>query len=92
MAVPRAESKRAQKAVLRTKTVRVPVIVRRRPRFAEFCLVRALKEIRERNQIVPAGSVGTVVDVVRGGAGYIVEFTLPNSVVVSARPSELTAA
>jgi len=71
------------------------ISIKRRPCFAEFTRVKALKEIREGTDIAPAGSVGTIVDIVRGVrgvVGYIVEFTSPRHVVVSVRPSEIAAA
>jgi hypothetical protein len=59
------------------------------PRFKEHSLVRALREIREGADSVPAGATGTIVHVIGGGVGYQVEFTEPKHLVISARPSEL---
>jgi hypothetical protein len=59
------------------------------PRFKEYSLVRALREIREGAHSVPAGAIGTIVHVIRGGVGYQVEFTEPKHLAISARPSEL---
>jgi hypothetical protein len=61
-------------------------------RFAEFSRVKALVEIREGDDVAPAGSVGTVVDVIGGGAGFVVEFTSPKHVVVLVQPSEIANA
>jgi len=62
------------------------------PRFKEHSLVRALREIREGGDSVPAGATGTVVHVIGGGIGYQVEFTAPKHLVISALPSELIRA
>jgi len=59
------------------------------PLFKEYSLVKARREIREGAHSVPAGAIGTIVDVVRGGEGYQVEFTEPKHLVISARPTEL---
>lgn len=55
----------------------------------EFSLVRAVKEIREGDKSVPAGTIGTVVDVLLGGIGYQVEFTEPKHLVISATRFEI---
>lgn len=60
--------------------------------FKEYSLVKARREIREGAHSVPAGATGTIVHVIRGGAGYQVEFTAPKHLVISALPSELIRA
>ncbi len=62
------------------------------PRFKEHTLVRALREIREGTDSIPAGATGTIVHVLGGGVGYQVEFTAPKHLVISARPSDLVRA
>ncbi len=59
------------------------------PLFKEYSLVKARRDIHEGAHSVPAGAIGTIVHVVRGGVGYQVEFTAPKHLVISARPSEL---
>jgi len=62
------------------------------PPFPEHARVRAVTEIREGDQLVPAGASGTVVHVFKDGAGYDVEFTAPVHVVISALRRELAPA
>lgn len=58
----------------------------------EFSSVRALAEIREGRDVIPVGATGTVVDVVKGGAGYFVEFTKPVHAVVAVRKDQMSIA
>ncbi len=58
----------------------------------ELSLVRAVREIREGDETVPAGATGTIVHVIKGGIGYDVEFTAPKHVVISAGPDEIAPA
>ncbi|WP_292532950.1 hypothetical protein [Methylocystis sp.] len=62
------------------------------PPFAEHCRVKAVCDIHESGEIIPAGSTGTIVHVICDGLGYEVEFTSPKLVVVSAVRSELDLA
>jgi hypothetical protein len=57
--------------------------------FQEHSLVRAAKEIRDGDKIVPRGSSGTIVHIIEGGVGFDVEFTSPEHVIISAHRSEL---
>jgi hypothetical protein len=54
--------------------------------------VRAVREIHEGDETVPAGATGTIVHVIKGGVGYDVEFTAPKHVVISAGRDELAPA
>jgi hypothetical protein len=92
VAVAKFQTGYVESPASRPKTKAWRLRARVRPRFAEFSRVKALKAIHEHDQVAPAGSIGTVVEVVRGGEGYIVEFTSPSHVVVAARPNELAAA
>jgi hypothetical protein len=58
----------------------------------EHSRVRAVRDIREGSESVPAGATGTIVHIVKGGIGYDVEFTSPKHVVISANRSELALA
>lgn len=58
----------------------------------EHACVRAVKDIREGDKVVPAGATGTVVHVIKGGVGYDVEFKSPKHVIISAARSELAPA
>lgn len=62
------------------------------PALPEHARVRAVKDIHEGDESVPAGATGTVVHVIKGGVGYDVEFTSPKHVIISALPSELAPA
>jgi hypothetical protein len=59
--------------------------------FVEHAMVVAVRDIVDNGECVPVGATGTVVQVVRGGIGYAVEFTSPRHVVVSAAREELAA-
>ncbi len=60
--------------------------------LAEHSRVRAVREIHEGDETVPAGATGTIVHVIKGGVGYDVEFTAPKHVVISAGRDELAPA
>jgi len=60
--------------------------------FPEHARVRAVTEIHEGDEIVPAGATGTIVHVIEGGIGYDVELTSPKHIVLSASRSELEPA
>ena len=62
------------------------------PAISEHARVRAVKDIHEGDESVPAGATGTVVHVIKGGVGYDVEFTSPKHVIISASRSELAPA
>jgi hypothetical protein len=62
------------------------------PALPEHARVRAVKDIHEGDESVPAGATGTVLHVIKGGVGYDVEFTYPKHVIISALPSELAPA
>lgn len=62
------------------------------PLLPEHSRVRALRDIRDGDESIPAGATGTIVHVVKDGVGYDVEFTSPKHVVISATRSELTPA
>jgi hypothetical protein len=59
--------------------------------LAEHSMVRAVREIHEGDETVPAGATGTIVHVIKGGVGYDVEFTAPKHVVISAGRDELAS-
>jgi hypothetical protein len=60
--------------------------------LAEHSRVMAVREIHEGDELVPAGSTGTIIHVIKGGVGYDVEFTSPKHVVISAGRDELAPA
>lgn len=60
--------------------------------FPEHARVRAVTEIHEGDEYVPAGATGTIVHIIAGGIGYDVEFTSPKRIVLSASRSELEPA
>jgi Domain of unknown function (DUF4926) len=62
------------------------------PLLPEHSRVRALRDIRDGDESIPAGAVGTIVHVIKDGVGYDVEFTSPKHVVISATRSELAPA
>jgi hypothetical protein len=55
----------------------------------EFTCVRSLTEIREGDEVVPAGAEGAVVNILGDGRGYAVEFVTPVHAVVTARRNQL---
>lgn len=60
--------------------------------LAEHSRVVAVREITEDMTIIPAGAVGTVINIIRGGVGYDVEFTTPIHAIVAAERAELKPA
>lgn len=58
-------------------------------RLKELCLVEAVRDICEDGFVVPKGSTGTVVGIIKEGFGYYVEFTEPMHVITLAARSEL---
>jgi hypothetical protein len=60
--------------------------------LAEHSRVKAVREIHEGDETVPAGATGTIVHVIKGGVGYDVEFTVPRHIVISAARDELAPA
>jgi hypothetical protein len=61
------------------------------PLLPEHSRVRALCDIRDGGESIPAGATGTIVHVIKD-VGYDVEFTSPKHVVISATSSELCPA
>jgi hypothetical protein len=55
----------------------------------EHSRVRSTVNIHDAEETVPLGAEGTIINVIRGGIGYIVEFTKPAHKIVSARRDEL---
>jgi hypothetical protein len=62
------------------------------PLLPEHSRVRALRDIRDGDESIPAGATGTIVHVIKDGVGYDVEFTSPKHVVISAACSEVAPA
>ncbi|MDT2022834.1 hypothetical protein [Methylocella sp. CPCC 101449] len=59
------------------------------PLFAVVRLKVEKTEFGGSDRIIPAGSLGTVVDLYEGKDGYIIEFTAPFQAVADALESEL---
>ena len=57
--------------------------------LTEHSRVRALRDIHDGGESIPAGATGTIVHVIKSGVGYDVEFISPKHVVISAARSEL---
>jgi len=60
--------------------------------FREHQVVRARRPLRQGSAVVPAGSLGTVVDVYRDGAAYEIEFSVEPGLVITAEREALEAA
>lgn len=55
----------------------------------EHSRVKALHDIRDGEELILAGSIGTIVHVMKNGLGYEVEFTEPKHAVVGAGRRDL---
>lgn len=60
--------------------------------FREHQLVRARRPLRQGSAVVPAGTIGTVVDVYGDGRAYEVEFSVEPGLVITAEREALEAA
>jgi len=59
------------------------------PDIPEYACVRAVKEIRDDEVVIPVGATGTVVCIIKNNFGYEVEFTEPIHVVVGVYRDEI---
>ena len=83
----------ARKAKLKTwRRSKAAVVISEPVVLLEHTRVKALREIEEHGERVPAGATGTIVHVIKGGVGYDVEFTAPKHVIISAARDELAVA
>jgi hypothetical protein len=79
------EKTRWLKRVTRGLIYRVP----KRSALREHACVRAVKVIREGDEVIPCGATGAIVYVIKGGVAYGVEFTHPVHTIVTASRDEL---
>jgi len=83
---------RARRALIAKRIWSARAAVDATAALIEHTRVKALRAIEEHGESVPPGATGTIVHVIKGGAGYDVEFTSPRHVVISATRDELAPA